>query len=137
MSAWVAPSLVYIAFLGALGVTTKLALRHISWQDVIVWTTIVYILISLAMLAMGQAKVAVGPGTLAAIGSAVLASTALIALYIALGKGDASVVVPFTSAYPIVTLVLSALVLAEKITLLRSVGAAVVILGVVLISASG
>jgi transporter family protein len=137
MTAWVLPSLVYILFLGALGVTTKLALRHISWQDVIVWTTIVYILISVAMLALGQAKVAVGPGTLAAIGSAILASTALIALYIALGKGDASVVVPFTSAYPVVTLVLSALVLAERITLLRSVGAAVVIVGVVLISASG
>jgi transporter family protein len=135
MSAWVAPSLVYIVMLGALGVTTKLALRHIGWQEVIVWTTIVYVLISGAMLVLGQARVAVGPGTLAAIASAVLASGALIALYIALGKGEASTVVPFTSAYPIVTLVLSALVLAEKITPLRGAGAIVVVVGVVMISA--
>jgi transporter family protein len=135
MTAWILPSLVYILFLGALGVTTKLALRHLGWQDVIVWTTIVYIVISGTMLLLGQAKVAVGPGTVAAIASGVLASTALLALYIALGKGEASVVVPFTSVYPVVTLILSALVLAEKITPLRGAGAVVVIIGVAMISA--
>lgn len=135
MTAWILPSLIYIIFLGTLGITTKLALRHIGWQDMIVWTTIVYMLISIGMLVAGQAKIAVGPGTLAAIGSAVLASTALIALYIALGKGDASTVVPFTSAYPIITLILSVLVLAEKITPLRGAGAVIVILGVAMISA--
>jgi transporter family protein len=135
MTGWILPSLVYIAFLGALGVTTKLALRHVGWQDVIVWTTIVYILISGTMLVLGQARVVVGAGALAAIASGVLASTALVALYIALGRGDASIVIPFTSIYPVVTLVLSALVLAERITPLRGAGAVVVIIGVAMISA--
>ena len=137
MSGWVLPSLVYIAFLGALGVTTKLALRHVGWQDVIVWTTIVYVLISAAMLALGQVKIGLGAGTMAAIASGVLASTALIALYIALGRGEASTVVPFTSAYPVITLILSAFVLAEKITPLKGAGALVVVIGVVMISAGG
>lgn len=137
MSGWVLPSLVYIAFLGGLGVTTKLALRHVGWQDVIVWTTIVYVLISAAMLALGQVKIGLGAGTVAAIASGVLASTALIALYIALGRGEASTVVPFTSAYPVITLILSALVLAEKITPLKGAGALVVVIGVVMISAAG
>src|SRR3954451_22079110 len=99
MLAWVVPALFYIGLLGTLGVTTKLALRHITWQDVIVWTAIVYLVIAIGMLALGQAKIAVGAGTPAAIASGVLASTALIAFYIALGHGDASRVVPFTSAY--------------------------------------
>ena len=30
MTGWLVPSLVYIAFLGSLGVTTKLALEHVS-----------------------------------------------------------------------------------------------------------
>jgi len=64
MSGWVLPSLVYIAFLGGLGVTTKLALRHVGWQDVIVWTTIVYLLIAAGMLALGQAKIGFGAGDL-------------------------------------------------------------------------
>lgn len=136
MSGWVIPALAYIVLLGALGVTTKLALRHVGWQDVIVWTALVYALISAGMLLTGQARVVLGAGTPATVASAVLASTALIALYIALGRGEASTVVPFTSAYPVVTLVLSALVLAERITLLRGIGALVVVVGVVMISAS-
>jgi transporter family protein len=134
MTPWLVPSLLYIVLLGSLGVTTKLALRHVGWQDVIVWTTIAYVVISAGMLAAGQAKLAVGPGALAAAASAVLASTALVAFYVALGRGAASTVVPFTSVYPLVTLVLSALVLAEKITPLRGAGALVVIIGVVMIS---
>jgi len=137
MTGWLIPSLVYIAFLGSLGVTTKLALEHVGWQEVIVWTTIVYVLISGTMLALGQAKLGFGDGTLPAIGSAILASTALVAFYIALGKGEASTVVPFTSVYPVVTLALSALVLAESITPLKAGGTLVVVLGVVMISLSG
>ena len=134
MSGWLIPSLLYIALLGGLGVTTKLALRDVSWQDVIVWTAIVYALISVTMLVTGQATVAVGAGAFWAIVSAILASTALVAFYIALGKGEASRVVPFTSAYPIVTLVLSAIVLSEKITPLRGGAALLVVVGVVLLS---
>jgi bacterial/archaeal transporter family protein len=134
MTGWIVPSLAYMALLGTLGVTTKLALDHVSWQDVILWTMVAYVVIGIIMLSTGQASLGFGPGTGAAIASAVLASSALIAFYIALGRGDASQVVPFTSAYPVVTLVLSALVLAEKITLLRGLGALVVVIGVVMIS---
>ena len=137
MTGWLVPSLVYIVFLGSLGVTTKLALEHIGWQEVIVWTTIVYVLISAGMLALGQAKLGFGEGTLPAIGSAILASTALVAFYIALGKGAASTVVPITSIYPVVTLLLSALVLAEKVTPLKGAGTLVVVVGVVMISLGG
>jgi len=134
MPSWLVPALVYIVFLGGLGITTKLALEHVGWQDVIVWTTIVYMMISAGMLALGQARIGFGDGTLPAIGSAILASTALVAFYIALGRGAASTVVPFTSIYPVVTLVLSALVLAEKITPLKGAGTLVVVIGVVMIS---
>ncbi len=136
MSGWLVPSILYILLLGGLGVTTKLALRDVTWQDVIAWTAVVYALITVVMLVSGQATIGFGPGTFWAIVSAVLASTALIAFYIALGKGDASRVVPFTSAYPVVTLILAALVLSEKITPLRGGGALLVVLGVVLLSAN-
>jgi transporter family protein len=136
MSGWLVPSVLYILLLGGLGVTTKLALRDVTWQDVIAWTAIVYALITVTMLVSGQASIGFGPGTFWAIVSAVLASTALIAFYIALGRGEASRVVPFTSAYPIVTLILAALVLSEKITPLRGGGALLVVLGVVLLSSN-
>jgi bacterial/archaeal transporter family protein len=134
VSGWLIPSLAYIGLLGGLGVTTKLALRHVSWQEVIIWTAIVYAVIAIGMLALGQGRVGIGPGTVAAVASGVLASTALVVFYIALRSGDASRVVPLTSAYPVVTLILSALVLAERITVLRGAGALIVVCGVVLLS---
>ena len=136
MSGWLVPSVLYILLLGGLGVTTKLALRDVTWQDVIAWTAVVYAIICITMLVSGQASLRLGAGTFWAIASAVLASTALIAFYIALGKGDASRVVPFTSAYPVITLILSALVLAEKITVVRGAAALLVVIGVALLSAN-
>lgn len=133
MSGWIVPAVLYIFLLGALGVTTKVALRHISWQEVILWTAIVYAFIAIGMLLFGQVSLHFNAGTLPGIASGVLASTALIAFYIALGRGDASVVVPVASAYPIVTLILAAIFLAEPITLLRAGGALLVIVGVALI----
>ena len=41
---------------------------------------------------------------------------------------------PATSAYPVVTVIGSALFLSEKITLVRGIGTALVIAGVVLLS---
>jgi transporter family protein len=137
MTGWLIPSLAYIALLGALGVTTKLALRHVSWQDVILWTALVYAVIAVVMLAFGQARFGLGPGHGWAVVSAVFASTALVALYIALGSGEASRVIPLTSAYPVLTLLLSALVLSERITVFRGFAALVVVAGVVMLSIGG
>ena len=52
----------------------------------------------------------------------------------ALTKGPASQVTPASSAYPIVTVVGSALFLSEKLTLIRGVGTALVVAAVVLLS---
>jgi uncharacterized membrane protein len=134
MSGWIVPTLLYILLLGALGVTTKVALRHISWQEVILWTAVVYAFIAIGMLLLGQVSFHLNAGTFPAIVSGILASTALIALYIALGRGDAGVVIPVGSAYPVVTLILAAIFLAEPITAVRAGGALLVIGGVVLIS---
>lgn len=134
MSGWLLPSFAYVLLIGGLGVTTKLALRDLGWQDVIVWTAVVYAVIAVVMLALGQARIGLTAGAPWAIASAVLASTGLIALFVALGRGESSQIVPLTSAYPVVTLVLSALVLSERLTVLRVVAAALVVFGVVLLS---
>jgi bacterial/archaeal transporter family protein len=131
---WLIPSLLYMLMIGGLGVTTKLALRHLSWQQIIVWTAIVYLTIAVVMLVGGVASVRVGAGTIMAILSGLLAAGGLIVFFIALRHGEASRVVPITSAYPLVTLVLSAIVLAEHITVLRLLASALVVGGVILLS---
>jgi bacterial/archaeal transporter family protein len=130
---WLAPSIAYILLLGALGVAVKIALRDVSWQTVIVWTALTYVVIAAVLLARGEAKLALGPGTVAAIVAGITASAGLIAFYVALERGEASTVVPLTSVYPVVTLVLSALVLAEAITFTRVLGVLVVVVGVAIL----
>lgn len=134
MSGWLVPSLAYILLIGGLGVTTKLALRDLGWQDIIVWTAVVYAVIAVGLVALAEARIGLTSGAPWAIASAVLASTGLIALFVALGRGESSQVIPLTSAYPVVTLVLSALVLSERLTVLRVLAAGLVVLGVALLS---
>ena len=66
--------------------------------------------------------------------TAVLVATALVLFFIALTQGAASTVIPVTSAYPVVTLIGAALFLSERITLVRGMGTALVVAGVVLLS---
>lgn len=134
MAGWILPTLGYILLLGAGGITAKLALRTISWQQLVLWVPIVYIVCALSLAIFAGARVPFGAGGAWAATTAVCAAASLILLFYALTKGDAGNVVPASSAYPVVTLVGSALFLSEKLTLIRGFGTALVVLGVVLLS---
>jgi transporter family protein len=58
----------------------------------------------------------------------------LTAYFHALQRGQASLVVPFTSAYPLVTVLLSLLVLGEPITPTKVLGVALIVGGVMLLA---
>ena len=60
--------------------------------------------------------------------------SSLVLLYIALGNGEASKVVPITAAYPAVTLVGAALFLSEDITAGKVAGMLLVLAGVVVLT---
>ena len=134
LPAWMLPTLGYIVVVGATGITAKLALRTITWQQLVLCVPVAYILWALSFAVFGGARVPTGTGGLWAAATAVLASAGLILLFYALTKGDASTVVPAGSAYPVVTVIGSAIFLSEKVTLVRGVGTGLVIAGVVLLS---
>lgn len=133
---WLLPTLVYILAVGALGVTGKLALRTLSWPDLILWTGAGYIAVAAVLLALGRTEVRFVEGTAWAALSGALAIGGLIMLYLALGAGKAGTVVAVSAAYPVVTLLLAAAFLAEGVTVGRAVGAGLVILGVVVLTLS-
>ena len=102
MNGWIVPIVLYIFVLGASGVTTKLALRTITWQQMVLWVPIVYGAAAIALAASGtRFPGGVGGGWAAA--TAVCAAAALILFFIALAHGDAATVVPVGSAYPLIT----------------------------------
>lgn len=131
---WLVPTLVYVVTLGALGVTSKLALRTMSWQDLVVWTAAAYAVGAIALLVLGQAGFSTGPNVGWAVVSAVIVVSSLVLLYVALGSGEASKVIPITAAYPAVTLIGAALFLSENITVGKVIGMLLVLAGVVVLT---
>lgn len=133
---WLAPTLVFTCALGVIGVTSRLALETLSWRDLVVWAALGYTTAAVVVFLHGRTR---GVELVRANGWAavagILAVLSLAALYLALGNGEASIVIPVSSAFPIVTLLLAWLLLGERLTVRRSLGTLVVVMGVVVITA--
>ena len=131
---WIVPTMCYVVAVGALGVTSKLALRSLVWQDIILWSGIGYMLVASFLLIIGQAGVRSSSNTWWAVLSAALAIASLVSLYVALGHGDATKISAISAGYPAVTALLAAATLGEVLTAARIAGIALVIGGVVLLT---
>ena len=131
---WLIPVLISVAALATLGITSGLALRTLVWQDLILWTGLGYIVVVVVLLATGQTELRIAENSGWAIVTAACAIGGLIMLYLALGAGEASKVVPVSASYPALTLILATIVLSETVSPLRWAGTAMVIGGVVLIT---
>ena len=43
MAGWILPALGYVVLVGIAGITTKVALRTIDWQQVVYWVPVAYL----------------------------------------------------------------------------------------------
>lgn len=138
---WLVPALGYMLVVGVSGITAKFALRQVTWQGLVAITTAGYFIVLVVLLAAGQPFRANNPHgnpTLDWPMTAVnmfIPSVGIILFWIALGQGDASRVVPVSSAYPLLTVILAALFLSEALTWQVGIGAVLIVSGVILISA--
>lgn len=128
---WLLPAVAFVIFEGALGITTKLALRSIAWRQLLLWTAVSYAAVAICLVLVAGEGLPFGPGVGWAVLSGLIASVGLLIFFVALERGDASRVVPITAAYPLVTAVLAALVLSEEISPLRGFGTLLVVTGIV------
>jgi transporter family protein len=132
-AAWLVPTLAYVVTLGALGVTSKLALRTLDWQELVIWSAGAYLVVAVVLLLTGGG-IHFESNTWWAVISAAIVVTSLILLYVALGNGEASKIVPITAAYPAVTLLGAALFLDESISLAKAGGMILVLVGVLVLT---
>ena len=131
---WLLPALVFVVFTGLLGVTIKLALRHVEWPYILLWTGIVYFVLGVITLATGHAALSFGPGIGWAALSGLFAAIGLIGSFVALQHADAVVAVPVMSTYPVVTVIASVAILSEAISAPRIVGILLILAGVIVLA---
>ena len=131
---WLLPSLGFMAVTGLLGIASKLAREELSWQELLVWTAVVYACVALLPVASRRVRLQGGRGAGWGVASGAFAATALVMLFVALGAGEVGQVVPVTASYPVFTLALAAVVLAERVTAGRVGATMLVVVGVILLS---
>ena len=133
MIEWFLPALGFAVANGVLNITMKFAMPGIDWPQVMFWSALAYIAAAFALVIFGGWSPPFGAGTEWAIISGLLSTTGLVTLFVALERGEATLVVPITAAYPVVSAILAALFLAEVITPLRALGIAAVVGGAMVI----
>ncbi|MGP8268556.1 MAG: EamA family transporter [Terracidiphilus sp.] len=132
---WLVYSLIVIFFWGIVGFFQKLGANHSTPDSLMVWTTIGYVVL-LPFLFTGSHLTTLPPmaivvGLLAGFANGLGAWFLLIAL----NKGAAaSVAVPFTALYPLLTIVLAVTFLGEGLTRTQAVGISLALAAAVLLS---
>lgn len=136
MPAWMIYSISFVLMVGSTGVTIKLALRDVSWPVLLIPTLGMYVLLVALFAAKGMMRV--DGSALTAVPwialTGIFTAVSFAFLVLALQQADASRVVPITAAYPVVTTVLSVLVLSESVTAARVGGTLLVVAGTILIA---
>lgn len=136
MAAW--PYILTCIFAwGLWGVVQRLSIRHASPMMVQVIAAYVFSIVGpalfLYMKATGQKTEWNAPGILWTTLASLLVVVGGLAFSNAVSKGSVGGTVGLTSAYPVVTLALSWLILGEPITLRKAIGIAIVSIGIIVL----
>lgn len=123
---------------GAWGLIAKFALRELELQAVI-WNQLasltllpVYFLVFREMLPLKFAWTGIGWALLAGL----LGAGGTLILYLLLRAAPASVVIPISALYPVVTVILSIFILGEKLSWQQGVGLVLAVSAIWLLSSN-
>jgi len=133
------PTVVYVLLVGVFGIAVKYGLRQVTWQGLLALTTLAYLFVFVAVAAFGfrfRSDDANGnpplDWPLAAL-SALIAPVGLVLFFFAISRGPVTKIVPITSVYPLVAVLVGALVLSEKVGWHAGVGVVLIVGGVILL----
>lgn len=135
---WILFSLLTILTWGIWGIFSKISLREYSWEQIYVITGMVTIISSIFIYTFNiHSKQTLNVGSSGfyyAIAAGLLSVLAYYGFYNALKFGKASIVVPFTALYPIITIIIAFVFLNEKISLYQGTGIILAIIAMFLFS---
>jgi len=132
---WLVLSIVTIVTVGIVGFFLKLAFKYSNWTEIYVVEMATMFVLSLLVYLSQRPSISIGsPGFNYALAAGIMMAVGTIALYLALHGGNAIVVIPLTSLYPVVTIVLSYFILHEEISLVKGLGIILALVALVLIA---
>lgn len=134
---WLFYSLIALLSWGLWGVVLKYASRWLSWQQLYVFSSMATLtMATLILLTAGKRITSVNPYyALLAFVAGFAGAVGYVSMVRALESGgEASVVIPLTSLYPAVTVVLAWLLLGEKLTVSKILGLILVLVAAYLLS---
>ncbi|MBI2659318.1 DMT family transporter [Candidatus Woesearchaeota archaeon] len=122
---------------GLWGFMGKYALKFINPVSLILWEAVgsVALYLIVAVIFFLNFKFESNPaGITAAFFTALFGVFGIVIFFFALSKTKASILVPLTALYPVVTIILSLIFLKEKVTLVQSIGIVFAVIASVLLS---
>jgi len=132
---WLMFSIITIICWGLWGFFTKLASAYLNWHQIFLVTNTISFAVSLLIFIVLKPSINVSSsGFNYALIAGLMGSLALISFNVAIKEGKAIIVVPLTALYPVVTAVLSYLILHEEITLTKGLGITLALVAIVLVS---
>ena len=122
---------------GLWGFTGKYALKFISPVSLLMWEAIgsvVFYLVISIILFLNYKFDTNTAGITASILTAFFGVVGIIIFFFTLSKTKASILVPLTALYPVITIIFSFIFLQEKVTLVQGIGIVLAIIASVLLS---
>ncbi len=133
---WVGYALLAAASLGVWGMLSKLALRHASWDQAVLMFGVASVAI-MGVIVLARGENWTSEGLWLSVLTGVVGVVAFIVYYLAVGKGQASSVIPVIGVYPAITALLSVVFLGERMSALQVAGVLLAVGGVLLIGLGG
>jgi transporter family protein len=132
---WFYFSLLALGLWGVWGFLSKIASQHLPSPAVYLFSISGHLAVIGFLGASGQLRLPWHPwGVAAAVAAGIFVAFGLLAFFKALSVGAATVVVPLTALYPVVTVVLSWALLRENLTPRHLTGIALALVAVWLLS---
>jgi len=132
---WLVLSVITIISWGFVGFFLKLASSHSHWTGIYIVSNLALFVASLLIYIIQKPSISVGsPGFNYAMIAGIMMSLSAITFYIAIQTGKAIIVIPLTSLYPVVTIVLSYLILHEEISLTKGIGITLAVVALILVA---
>lgn len=134
-AAWLMPAVLALLLWGVWGLFQKLATNQMPSRSVYFFSAIGAIAVVLLMLITSKFPISMNfEGAFFAVLAGVCSSLGGLLFLQAMSRGEASIVVTFTALYPVVTFVLSLILLHETITLKQGIGIVLALLSLVLLT---